>query len=430
MVSCKQCATSNSLDSVFCKRCGAILAEDQVEEARIKLEALLKEGFHSFNEGRTDEALAIAETALVSDPGSVSALTLAADCHVRKGQIAPALELMERVVELNPDSELDKIKRNQLRSQLMTRLDVSESGDGRLALTAAIAAGIIVICLGAIWANYSNRLAETNAREALASRTASTTPSTSSNNILGSAGTSNPASSPTNGGWPAASNSGPSTATGDVQPIRSDGSSDSSGSRNDGIGDLPKFTGKLPLPGPINNNQPIEITPVNPEPPSRGVTVKPKVTQAPNKGEDPDPPTELGPIDDTSPATAERDNGVYEIAVSHPNGRTGTSRNDGPTAGGAEALTRTGVQQYQLGSYSSAAGTLERALSMGADPVSVNQRLGQAYEKLGKGNDAATAYKRAIAAGEAAIASGRGNKDRIQSAVDVCRQALRVIQGN
>jgi hypothetical protein len=338
---------------------------------------------------------------------------------------------MERVVELNPDSELDKIKRNQLRSQLMTRLDVSESGDGRLALTAAIAAGIIVICLGAIWANYSNRLAETNAREALASRTASKTPSPSPTNILGSAGTSNPASSPTNGGSPTASNSGPGTATGDVQPIRNDGGTEASASRNDGIGNLPKFNGRLPLPGATQNGEPFVITPVRPELPSEGgVTVKPKVSKTPNKGEDPDPPTEPGPIDDSTPATAERDNGVYEIAVSHPNGRTGTSRNDGPTAGGAEALTRAGVQQYQLGSYSSAAGTLERALSMGADPVSVNQRLGQAYEKLGKGNDAATAYKRAIAAGEAAIASGRGNKDRIQSAVDVCRQALRVIQGN
>jgi tetratricopeptide (TPR) repeat protein len=430
MVSCKQCATSNSLDSVFCKRCGAILAEDQVEEARLKLEALLKEGLHSFNEGRTDEALAIAETALVSDPNSIVALSLAADSHVRKGQVAQALELMERVVELNPDSELDKIKRNQLRSQLMTRLHVDESGDSRLALTAAIAAGIIVICLGAIWANYASRASAAN--DALVSRN----PSAGSNPI-----TQNTASI-TNPNFPPAGQTAnnqpapqPDASPGDVQPIRSDRENSASGT-NDGLGSLPKYKGPvLPLPTGSDNST-VQISPINPMqgsiPSDRpGVVVSPRTTSSESKPSNlQDPAPDTAAIDTAAPTTPERDTGVYDIAVSHPGSRPGKGRDDGPTAGGAEALMRTGVQQYQLGSYASAAGTLERALNAGADPVSVNQRLGQAYEKLGKANDAASAYKRAISAGESAISSGRGNKDRIQVAIDVCRQALRVIQGN
>ena len=64
MVACKGCEALNSLDSVFCKRCGLGLPEESIGQAQEKLEELLKEGFAIFNEGRTDEAMMVAEAVL------------------------------------------------------------------------------------------------------------------------------------------------------------------------------------------------------------------------------------------------------------------------------------------------------------------------------------------------------------------------------
>jgi len=388
------------------------MADDLVASARQKLDDLVREGVHSFNEGRTDEALAIAETALLSDPASTAALALAADCYVRKGDTAAALERMERVVELNPDSELDKIKRNQLRSQLMSRLHVDEPADRRLVWLSAVSAALIVLCLGAIAANFVNRpvVTTTATNNPRASEPVSSVP-TATTPAVTTPATTLPQTNPTN-------------------PVPEP--------TNNRIGDLPKYNGQT-LPIPVESgNTGFQVAPVNPmegklasQPESGGgVTVAPKTNSSSSKpGIDPEPGESTTTTAEPT-NSPERDTGVYDIKISTPGTQKGQNGNvERPTAGGAEALMRTGVQQYQLGNYNAAAGTLERALGSGADPVSVNQRLGQAYEKLGKAENAATAYKRAIAAGEAAIAGGKGNRDRIQSAVDVCRQALRVLQG-
>ncbi len=99
-------------------------------------------------------------------------------------------------------------------------------------------------------------------------------------------------------------------------------------------------------------------------------------------------------------------------------------------ANGREALTRAARQQYQLGNYASSAAAYERALKSGGDTGSLNQRLGQAYERLGRTGDAASAYERAARAHEAALASGKGDKERTKAALDSCRQALKVLKGS
>ena len=88
MVACKHCSTPNTLDSTFCKRCGTALPEDDVLAGKEKLDALIAEGNKSFNEGRTDEAMAVAETALASNPTSTNALSLKVLCHERRGELA------------------------------------------------------------------------------------------------------------------------------------------------------------------------------------------------------------------------------------------------------------------------------------------------------------------------------------------------------
>ena len=92
-------------------------------------------------------------------------------------------------------------------------------------------------------------------------------------------------------------------------------------------------------------------------------------------------------------------------------------------------MVRTARSQYQVGNYEAAASTYERALASGADPTQVNQRLAQCYEKLGRQSDAVQAYQRSIQALEKAIASGKGDRDRLTTALDSSKQALKVLQG-
>jgi tetratricopeptide (TPR) repeat protein len=92
-------------------------------------------------------------------------------------------------------------------------------------------------------------------------------------------------------------------------------------------------------------------------------------------------------------------------------------------------MMNTARQQQLTNNSTGAAGSYEKALQAGADPVFTNQRLGLTYARAGKKDQAIDAYQKAISAGESAMASGRGDKARIQKAVDVCRQALKVLQG-
>src|SRR5689334_20050982 len=119
MVSCQQCKTPNSLDSAFCKKCGATLSQEDISIAADKLVAMIADGNKLFAEGRTDDAMMVAETAVASNPSSAAALSLKGMCYERKGQLAEALECFERVVELNPDSTLDKLKVNDLKNMMV-----------------------------------------------------------------------------------------------------------------------------------------------------------------------------------------------------------------------------------------------------------------------------------------------------------------------
>src|ERR1043165_53405 len=110
MISCKNCTAQNSLDSTFCKRCGANLPDDEVKLAKEKLEAVVADGYKIFSTGRTDEAMQIAETAVQAHPSSTAGLSLKAMCHERMGQISEALDCHEKVLDIDPDSMIDKIK--------------------------------------------------------------------------------------------------------------------------------------------------------------------------------------------------------------------------------------------------------------------------------------------------------------------------------
>lgn len=409
MVLCRHCSIPNSLDSTFCKRCGTALPEEDLQEAQVKLDALIAEGMSALNAGKVEEATAIAETAIASNPSSVPALTLKANCHERHGEIAEALECAEKIVELNPDSELDKITRNRLRSALMSQARKAAPMDRRYALSLAGLVAVVLICSGLAWAKISK---DNRDKQLLVDN--SNTPIVTNPNP-----TSTQSSEPTKKQDPAPqadtnttqsqTTPRPAPRQGDVPPVSSDESS------------LPPTGNKLPLPNftpgtaPVSPSGPIvpELHPTNPPTTTTTKGNKEDVDPQPN----PEPPKPSAPVEKPE----------YGIKV-YRNGHANSGGSQPVGSGGVEAYLSTGRSQFQIRNYAGAAANFENALRYGADPTTVNMRLGQSYERLGRTSDAINAYNRAIQACDKLINSGKANSS-VHATADACRQAVKVLQG-
>lgn len=401
MLACKHCSTPNSLDSTFCKKCGTAVPADEKREAYAQLERLVSEGLIALNAGRTAEALAIAESAVQSDPTHLGALNLKSATHERRGEIAEALESAERIVELNPDSELDRIKRNGLRTALLNSTQPTTI-DRRLTLTVAVSVAALVLCAGV----YAVR------------RSSAPVPVASNDQphliveppVAANVNPAQNVSMPTTQTAPNTNNVPPvSTPRGDIS--------------------LPRDPGMTALPSPEEGNGPLQVDRIPPyespkqNPPEGQPTNPPK-----KKGDDPDPVTLPGPIAKTDP---EDDPGQIEISVSGGSKKFGGSVPIGESrTNGSVAYARVGEERFGLGDYAGAATNYEKAISGGGgDAVQLNLRLAQSYSRLGRNSEAATAYERCKSAAENALASGRGNRERLQAARDAAEAGLRVARG-
>ncbi len=415
MLACKHCSTQNSLDSTFCKKCGTAVPTDAKREATLQLDKLVDEGLAALSAGRSAEALAIADAAIATDPTHLGALQLKSAVHERRGEIADALESAERIVELNPDSELDRIKRNGLRTSLLNA-STPVAPDRRIAFAAAAAAMVLVACAGIL----------------IARKPAATTPATQQ--VASNLGTpENPVvDAPVVVTPTQAKEVPPRTAT----PVAND-------SVRVGNYDLPtrdpgitRDPAPLPRPeGGIGNVSVQPIVPdfkgqtlpsVNGETPGREGNGGPAKTSIPapviKKGDDTDPQP-LRPEDSKGPQ------GTYEISISKPGARLGGSRMMDTGTNGAAAYARVGSERYGLGDYAGAAANLEKAVSGGGGSVDLHLRLAQAYDRLGRKSDAAAAYERTRAAADAALASGKGNKELLQEQRATADAALKTVRG-
>ncbi len=409
MISCKQCGSHNGLDSTFCRKCGTVIGEIEIQEGRAKLDILTAEGNAAFTEGRTDEALAVAESVLFSDPDSVPALWLKAICHERRDEIAEALDCADRIVELNPDSELDKIRRNQLRSKLSTQLQVYERPDRRVALAGAVAAVVLVLCIGVLAANTAKgrTSSETVAVNTVPNRVQQPLGPSETNPTSGSQvqqGGTQQLVQPGNQG----ANGGGALQPGDVPPIRANTSPDPERPTVR----LPNLAGPE-LPNVNGGVRPFDIGTIKSEPPSN----------PPQKAQNDDPV--VIPPGSGEEAKPEND-GSIEIKVY---GGGNNAKSAGAEANGAKAQSMIAKEQFLMGNYRKAASLFEQAIRSGGDPISLNQKLGQSYEKMGQSGDAVQAYRRAVQAADAALGSGRGNPDQIRSAKESAEQALRNLGG-
>ena len=406
MLTCKHCSTPNSLDSAFCKKCGTAVPADGRREAIVQLDKLVEEGLVALASGRTSEALAIADAAIVTDPTHLGALQLKAAVHERRGEIADALESAERIVELNPDSELDRIKRNGLRTTLLN-VSAPVQPDRRIAFAAAAAAMVLVACAGVLIARRP------------------TAPTTVTANFPTGPIVESPVLAPAQRAdeAPATVQSPPTQAATTVQtsaPERTPVALP----RNSGFTRLPDPTGPDAFGGPIDPTGGMTLpTARETTPPATKSPVSPPPVR---RGGDPDP----GAVRET--AKPPEDTGQIDISVT----RTGPRRSGGSVlmpaesrTNGAAAYARVGTEKFELGDYAGAAANLEKAVSGGGDAVDLNRRLAQAYGRLGRNSEAATAYERSRAAAVAALASGKGDKERLQSARDAAEAGLKTVKG-
>lgn len=419
VVSCNKCGKSNSLDSKFCRSCGAAIIEADVLLAKEQNEALINDGYRLLNENRQDEAEILATTVVDNDPSSISALALLGDCHERVGRYDEALACYEKIVELNPDSALDKVRVTHLRKLLTNRALESNSGsNSRSALLAAIAAVVLVGSVGAIIALATTRSSTKTV--------ATITP-----------GEVQPAGIPLQGFGPnlgsiqppvdgAESVGEPKTTpptAGSTPPVNS-GANSTTGGRP-----VPPVDPSGTLPNPVGNGKtvnPNEGTVAPWQPFGKGPVSIEKSdgtgAAAPPNLDNPDPRVD-NTANSTVPAKQAAPEPVIEIRASGGSAKVTQGGGEIESPGGAvkaDTLIRVARNQFMTGNYAGAADAYEKALRAGAPAGSTNQRLAQCFEKLGRTSEAIAAYGRAAKAFDA---SGSA------SAAAACRQAIKVLQG-
>lgn len=391
---------------------------------------LVSQGQRTLGQGRAAEALRIADAILEDQPDSVSALALKGDALERLGQFEEALVSYERVLELKPDSALDRIRATQLKRQLEEApVAATEAPSHRKALLAGLAGAAFVLSVGipifllnqgkqpskdaqTLASNQSGYVAENFPSVA----PVPTTPEAASGQVRSSV-------PPPAADQQTRTTADPAARSSVVEPGYTGGAGST------------RIPGGSPSPGGVE--------PVNPVPNGmrEGIAVVPSNLGGRTDSQ-PQPNGSNGQADSPEPIrqnteTKTEDPGIIDIRPSASSGSSGRTNNAGSKEAeddeaakqSSETLVRVARDAFVRGDYSRAADAYEKALRQGASRGSTNQRLAQCYERMGRKADAISAYERAIAAYQSTLSSGSGDSSRVQAALDTCRQALKVLRG-
>lgn len=126
---CTDCSTANTVDSKYCKECGAKINDGYrtmmlsvtdlpagiSEETTDALTRLLDMAFWHNEAGNVAAAITASEAALALNPNSTTAHSLLGTLYEKQRDDARAIEHFEAVLALNPDSAADRTKLEQLR---------------------------------------------------------------------------------------------------------------------------------------------------------------------------------------------------------------------------------------------------------------------------------------------------------------------------
>lgn len=439
MLICNNCNTPNAVDSAFCKNCGAAIPEVDREAGKLKVNALVEEGNSLYTEGRIEEAMMLAVSAIEADPSNAHAYSLKGLCLEHNHEYGLALEAYEKSVSLNPDAALDKVKITLLRNKLLqTPLDAPEPNKRLIALRAVSAAALVLVLFGLIYAAAarlnpqpvaSNSGKDTQGQQAVGFPTAmnGSNPGANLSGNQASGGQNNPNGNPGN---PQSNPSGQTNSN--PAPYQNQYGNPS----------LPTApTGILPVPGDGSLAGPVGIQPINP-----GLTNPSQLATSPNSGGggtvgnsvDPNPQvmsTKGGAPDSTAandPKAGTKppaNPGIIHIEMGNsgslPN-QMGARGTDGQNE--SAALLRTAQSQYSTGDYGRALSTFQQLAKVSGGSGLVHQRIGQCNEKLGRNADAISAYKAAISAYQSNIDRGV-NVGSSRLGLNTCKQALSLLGG-
>lgn len=395
MVACPKCVVNNTLDSAFCKKCGAVLPVAVIEEEQEKLKEIVTKGMDSYQAGNLDEALAIADHSIITNPSYGEAYALKGLIHERRGEYAEALDCYETVVALNPDSTIDKIKLNQLRNAFAQRQAGEPKTDRKGAAILALGVTGFVAACGVIAYGVILNSKETkdvqNTNLPIQSRPLNTTNpgvNTAQNQFQQrDPNKPNQTSDPGDVGALHSNDNNPATDSG---PKTSSRTRYDSGRGGD--------FGPLVIDPPVSNGQIGSTLPnVSNGGGNNGNDGNKKPDAHKPIPEDP-PVTQNGGGTGTTVASNDQDHGTYMITPSTNNGGNGTSRNNGSEGSNSGATSNTG-RMYQ--------------------------RQGQGFVRSGKTGQAREAYQKAIDAYEKEISSGKGDKEAAQAGLNSCKQALK-----
>ncbi len=401
-VNCEKCHAKNTVDGGFCRQCGAALPEDERQMVKEEADRLLNDGRILFNDGRTHEAVMIAESVLEVDPSHADALALLGDIYEKDGQIAEALETYERVCELRPDSAIDRIRLAHLRKIVAAQeLTVDAGSERRRSLLLVAAAGVLLLSVGAAFFF------------------ASSGPSSPDKNLVAHNRTPDvegfPELSPTLVPNVPNEEIRPGASATPTQPVPTTSSSES------GLPNpirRPSLTG-----GYVRNADNGSVSPFTPTPNlpdwTTQVRVTPSESEAVREGSTAEPVRET----EQTPEEPKEDPGIIEIKKA-PN--SGGSSGSGVQS--VDDLIRKARNLYIQEDYSGAARLYEQAVSMGAHTGATYQRLAQCYERMGRRSDAISTYRKAVATYDAQINRGGGSTS-VRAAKESCEKAIASLGG-